>query len=161
MADTDKTRVCPACGEERLESDFKSRHPATHCNYCHAKKARKAMPENDSDKTSDGESPVDETVLDSESKIDETVLDDVDVEVDVDDEEVEPKPEPPKLVRPTHCPVLGIEFGRSPHNRMTLWDGVWMSARAEMMLRCNPTPDEVERAWEWLSDHVDAQAEEV
>jgi len=47
------TRTCPKCGQERAGSAFRSNHPRTHCDECHA--AREAGDEEGDEEASDDE----------------------------------------------------------------------------------------------------------
>ena len=141
----EELRECPSCGVRRPDSAFRSRHPATHCDRCHAAKRRgdsASAEEPDSasaqakpERVARGEAP-DPAQIRSRAEARRRRLALLGEDV------------------PNTCPVLGIELDWGPRSqpsaRPAMHAGRWVSTRAARVLAVGLTADELVLVAEWL-----------
>lgn len=170
------SRICPSCGEERPASAFKSSHPRTHCDECHAAKAKARELDAEIERAIVGDAGAltrrdDELVMGDETAAEVLRLEDElarandtnaellarigDLEAMIAREAAIVREEEERAAararRADLCPVLGLSLksGATVRSR-----GVLMSSRAasavRVVLTSGLTLDEIAGAVEWL-----------
>lgn len=133
---SDQTRVCPSCGEERPARAFRSAHPRTHCDVCHEARAAGSASPTPAEEEQPAEQEPDPSELARCSRLERAR-----VPADV-------------------CPVLGLRLDAGPdsptHASATRVRGIWMSASAASIVRAGLTPEQLELAAAWLREQAGA-----
>lgn len=162
----DDTRVCPSCEEERPAAAFRSAHPRTHCDECHAVKLRPTLSADEVD-PGPGEPALSGTGVRTEETSEgapraHKVASSAEGAGDLNPDLLETA----RIERctrsriPVTCPVFGIalDIGLDPVHGAKKHRGAWMSLLAARALAGGISAEQLEHAAAWLRERDEESA---